>query len=245
MSKRIALKMAVLILTGCSSLAVAGQQKGAQPQPDPVVTALGQGVDRIDGTNRGPAPVLETRDPRYKLVAGDAFDLTFQFTPDFNQTVTVQPDGFITLKEIGDVHVEGKTVPELRRDLQAAYTSILANPAIAINLKDFQKPYFLALGQVDHPGKYDLRGDTTVAEAVAVAGGFGDSAKHSQVLLFRRMNGNWASVRKVDLKGMLDRGNLSEDLYLRSGDLVYIPKNAISKIKPFVPYPTLGMMLYR
>jgi protein involved in polysaccharide export with SLBB domain len=53
-------------------------------------------------------------------------------------------------------------------------------------LKDFEKPYFVAGGRVARPGKYDLRGDTTVSQGIALAGGFLDSAKHSQVVLFRR-----------------------------------------------------------
>src|ERR1051326_824304 len=113
MSKLMALKMTVLIASGCVGPAVAREQKHAQANPDPVAEVLSQGVDKIDDADRGPGPVLETRDPRYKLVASDTFDLEFQFTPDFNQTVTVQPDGFVTLREVGDIHVAGKTVPEL------------------------------------------------------------------------------------------------------------------------------------
>jgi len=57
-------------------------------------------------------PVLQHRDPRYELCKGDIFELTFPFTPEFNQTVTVHPDGFITLTGLGDLHLAGKTVPE-------------------------------------------------------------------------------------------------------------------------------------
>ena len=58
------------------------------------------------------------------------------------------------------------------------------------------------------PGKYDLRGDTTVSAAVAMAGGFTQDAKHSQVLLFRRVNDSWSSVTKLDVKHMLKTRNL-------------------------------------
>jgi hypothetical protein len=56
-----------------------------------------------------------------------------------------------------------------------------------------------------------------VAEAVAVAGGFRDTAKHSQVLLFRRISDQWMEAKKLDLKKMLKAGDLSEDLHLRTG----------------------------
>lgn len=111
---------------------------------------------------------------------------------------------------------------------------------MTVYLKDFNKPYFLALGQVAKPGKYDLRGVTTVSAAIAMAGGFNANAKHSQVLVFRRVNDTWSSVTKLDIKHMLNSRNLTEDLTLRPGDMVYVPQNTISKIKNFVPTPTLG-----
>src|ERR1700739_1115125 len=53
-------------------------------------------------------PQLATsRYPRYMLGADDVLDITFEFTPEFNQTVTVQPDGYITLRGAGDLHVGG------------------------------------------------------------------------------------------------------------------------------------------
>jgi len=167
-------------------------------------------------------------------------DLQFQFTPEYNQTVTVQPDGFITLKEVGDLHVEGTSLPELRDRIKAKYATILANPVVSVDLKDFDKPYFLAIGQVQKPGKYDLRGNMTVASAIAIAGGFTPQAKHSTVLLFRRVNDAWSSVTKLNVKQMLNSRNLAEDMSLRPGDMVYVPQNKISKIKGYVPTPTMG-----
>ena len=52
------------------------------------------------------------RYPRYLVGPGDIFDITFEFSPEFNQTATVQPDGFVTLREVGDVHVSGSTIPQ-------------------------------------------------------------------------------------------------------------------------------------
>ena len=67
------------------------------------------------------------------------------------------------------------------------YGAFLHDPEVSIILKDFEKPFFLAGGQVARPGKYELRSPTTVAEAVAIAGGFTEQAKHSQVVLFRKL----------------------------------------------------------
>jgi polysaccharide biosynthesis/export protein len=180
------------------------------------------------------------RYPRYKLEAGDMFDIGFELSPEFNQSVTVQPDGFITLRGVGDVHVAGQTVPELTETLRTAYGKILHEPLISVTLKDFQKPYFIADGQVGRPGKYELRGDTTLTEAIAMAGGFQDSAKHSQVLLFRRVSEEWTSAQVFDVKKMHAKRDLREDPLLHPGDMVFVPKNRISKIKPWLPTSSVG-----
>ena len=186
-------------------------------------------------------PVLKRRNPRYQLRSGDVIELTFTFTPEFNQTVTIQPDGYITIREVGDVHVQGKTAPELTGTIRAAYSKILHNPIISIVLRDFERPYFIAAGEVKRPGKYELRGDTTIAEAVAIAGGFTDASKHSQVFLFRRVSVDSVEVKKLDLKKMLRNANLSEDAHLQPGDMFYVPQNTLSKVKGFViPRATVG-----
>lgn len=185
-------------------------------------------------------PQLEKRHPRYKISSGDSFDVNFELSPEFNQTVTVQPDGFITLRGVGDVYVAGQTVPQLTGTLKTSYTKILNDPMISVVLKDFEKPYFIADGQVGHPGKYDLRGDVTVTEAVAIAGGFTGSAKHSQVLLFRRVSDEWTEAKIINVKKMLKSGNLHEDPYLHPGDMIVVPKNTISKIERFIPNASMG-----
>lgn len=239
-SRMMFLPLASLFLwSGVWATANDQSNKSTAPQADSVMQSLSHGVDHLDGAPN--ATVLQRRDSRYQIESEDVLDLQFQSTPEFNQTVTVQPDGYITLREVGDVQVEGETLPQLRHTLQTAYAKILANPVVSVDLKDFQKPYFMALGQVARPGKYDLRGNTTVSEAVAMAGGFTPQAKHSQVLLFRRVNDNWSSVTKIDLKHMLKSRNLSEDDSLRPGDMIYIPQSTISKVKSYVPTPSMGM----
>src|ERR1700677_4380622 len=183
---------------------------------------------------------FQTRNPPYAIVSGDTFDVNFELSPEFNQTVTVQPDGFITLKGVGDVHVAGETVPELTQTLRSSYDKILNDPLISVVLKDFEKPYFTASGQFMRPGKYDLRGNLTLTEAIAMAGGFNETAKHSQVLLFRRVNDQWLEAKIFNVKQMMKDGKLGEDPTLRPGDQLFVPKNMLSKIKPFIPNAGVG-----
>jgi polysaccharide biosynthesis/export protein len=196
------------------------------------------------GTARGQRvtePVLQDPHPRYQLRIGDTVEISFRFTPDFNQTVTIQPDGYINLRDIQDLHVAGKTTPELTEIIRKSYSHILHDPVVTVSLKDFEKPYFIAGGELGHPGKFDLRGETTVLQAIEMAGGFKETSKHSQVLLFRRLSDQWTEVKKIDVKAMLRSADLREDPGVRPGDLIYVPKNAISKIKPFIPTSSIGM----
>lgn len=187
------------------------------------------------------APQLQIRHPRYQLGRGDSLDLDFALSPEFDQTVAVQPDGYVTLKGAGSVFVEGQTVPELTETLKAAYANILHDPIITVALKDFEKPYFIAAGQVGKPGKYDLRSPMTVTEAVAIAGGFNDKAKHSQVVLFHPTTDGMFEAKLLNVKKLLASRNLSEDLYLQPGDMLYVPQSAFSKIERYIPTSNMGV----
>lgn len=209
--------------------------------PSVVPAAPAAGVKTNDQTA---PPMLERRNPRYRLELGDVISLDFPFTPEYNENVTVQPDGYVTLITVGEMHVEGMTVPEVQTALRQAYSKVLHEPIIAVGLSTFENPYFIVGGEVGKPGKYDLHGDTTLTQAVEIAGGFTYTSKHSHVLLFRRVSDDWVSARVVNVKKMLSAGNLAEDIHLEPGDMVFIPKNRLSKVQPYLPY-LLPYQLFR
>jgi len=217
----------------------AGAQDTKSSTPPTSQQAAHQDTGAAGG--RSQTPVLQHRIRRYQLHSADALELNFPFTPEFNQTVTVQPDGFITLRGVDGIRVEGQTLPEVTNSLRTVYSKILHDPVINVELKDFEKPYFIVGGEVGHPGKFDLRGETSATEAVAIAGGLRDSAKHSQVVLFHRVPDGWIQVKKLNMKKMLKDGNLDEDAYLQPGDFLYVPKNTMSKISKFIPTSSLGL----
>jgi polysaccharide export outer membrane protein len=80
----------------------------------------------------------------------------------------------------------------------------------------------------------------TVTEAVAMAGGFTEAAKHSQVLLFRRVSDEWTEAKVINVKKMLKDGNLHEDMHLHPGDMIVVPKNTLSKISKYIPNTSVG-----
>jgi polysaccharide export outer membrane protein len=229
---KILIVVAIVSLT--AGLAI-GQDKAASPAP-------------VSASTTAPAsnqqePWFSQRHPRYEVKPSDVFDVSFEYTPEFNQTVTVQPDGYVTMRSVGDVEVVGKTVEQVTEAIRASYEKLLNHPQISVVLKDFQKPYFVADGQVGHPGKFELRDDTTVSQAIAMAGGFLPSAKHSQVVLYRRVSDKWMQGTLIDVKKMEKSHDLSEDAHLQPGDMVFVPKNGISKAMPFLPIPSANVSM--
>lgn len=201
--------------------------------PASAVPAANAATD--SGSTMASHPKLEQRFPRYAIQRQDVLQLTFPITPELNQTVTVQPDGYIDLENAGSMHVQGMTVPELTAALKHAYAGTLHNPIISVDLKDFQKPFFTVSGQVGRPGKYDLRSNITVAEGIAIAGGLAKTAK-TQIFLFHRTSDDWYEVKKLNLKDVLNGKHVNEDATLKPGDMIYVPEKFIANFRKYVPY---------
>ena len=187
--------------------------------------------------------MLGGRHPLYRLRPSDVAEISFTVAPEFNQTLTVQPDGYVMLKDAGMVQVQGLNLEQFSEAVQKAYQGYLHDPQVAVALKEFERPYFIVGGQVGKPGKYELRSDVTVAEAVQIAGGLTEKAKHSQVVLFRRVNDDLVEARLLNLKKMLKENSLKEDAHLRPGDMIFVPQNSISKIARYLTKPSLSMYL--
>lgn len=186
-------------------------------------------------------PRLGGSHPLYRLNRSDVVQVSFTLSPEFDQLLTVQPDGYVTLKDAGPVLAQGLTLEEFRGAVSLAYKGYLHDPQVAVALKDFEHPYFVAGGEVGKPGKYELRGDTSIMEAVEIAGGFTHEAKHSQVLLFRHVNDDLVEARVFDLKKMLKERNLGEAVQLRPGDLVFVPQNYVSKLERYLSKPAASL----
>lgn len=227
------LRVLILALAGAISAAARGQGNPAARIATAPIAADAQKSNAY----------FNDRAPRYRVQEGDTFAVHFEFSPEFDQEITVQPDGYVALRGCGDIHVVGQTVPQLTSTLQAAYAKILYQPVISVVLKDFEKPYFVVGGQVGHPGKYTLHGETTLTQAIQVAGGFTEKARHSQVLLFRRVSDNWSEARVLDVKKMFNDKKLAEDPFLRTGDMIFVPQNRISKIGRFIPNSGVSMYM--
>jgi polysaccharide export outer membrane protein len=171
---------------------------------------------------------------RYRITPGDVLELTFPFVPELNQTVTVQPDGYVTLKEIADIRAQGRTLVQLRADVRAAYEPFVVDPVFTIALKEFDAPSIVANGAVAKPGRYDLRGPLTLTQALALAGGTLWGADTAHVALYRRYGRDEIEVKQINVQRMLAKRDLSEDPLLQPGDMIVVPNGILGKLKPML-----------
>ncbi len=180
-------------------------------------------------------PVPAERNPRYRIHRSDVPLISFALSPEYNQRVTVRPDGFITLQSAGSTSKVGLTVPQTVDAIKKAYGKTLHEPIVDVDLADFQKAYFVVTGQVTKPGQYDLRYDLTVTEAIALAGGFMPTAK-THVYLYHRSGAVWVEAKELNLSDFLHGKNVGEDVGVRSGDMIFVPEKTITKVRKYVPY---------
>ena len=180
---------------------------------------------------------------RYVLQPGDVIEIQYRYTPEFNQTIAVQPDGYISLQIGGDVKVSGRSLDDVRQLILTKAGARLAAPELTVVLKEFQKPYVVVAGEVPQPGKFELREKLTAIQAVLLAGGFKDSARSSQIIVFRKLNADTAEVKTLNFKTLRHTSDLENDLTLQPGDMILVPRNRISKIERYVRLASLAAFL--
>jgi polysaccharide export outer membrane protein len=181
------------------------------------------------------------RNPRYQLQPDDVVEVQYRYTPEYNQVASIQPDGFATLPLLGDVKLGGLNLNQAREEIVRLASVRLKAPEVSLILREFNRSKFTVTGEVQTPGRFDLRGNTSVLDGIAMAGGFKTaSAKHSEVLLIRRVNGVYAETKILDLKRLVAERNFSEDEQIRAGDILLVPQNKVSKVERFVKWANYG-----
>ncbi len=179
--------------------------------------------------------------PIYALHVGDVIALDYRLTPEFNQTVTVQPDGDVDLEVVGDVKVAGFTLDQARDEIVRLASNQLNHPELAITLKQFQQPYVVVAGEVAKPGRIEINENTTALQAVMLAGGFMPSARDTQVILFRHINADMAEVRRLNLHDIKKDSQLERDAELEPGDMLLVTRNKLEHLSRFMKATNLGV----
>jgi polysaccharide export outer membrane protein len=159
----------------------------------------------------------------YKVGIGDIIDVAVLQPEKLAVSVTVAPDGTITLPYIGNVAAENYTLPEIEKKIQEGLAKgYMKYPIVSISLKQCLSKKFFVYGEVVNPGTYFLNDDTTVLKAVSIAGGFTKYGSASNVKILRQKEGGpgYENI-KVNIKSIMD-GKSSEDVVLEPGDIVVV-----------------------
>jgi polysaccharide export outer membrane protein len=180
--------------------------------------------------------------PPYRLQSGDTIEVQYRYTPEYNGTAVVQPGGFVNLPLTGDIKVQGLTVVEAQGAIVEKASVRLNQPEVTVLLKDYVRPYFVVAGEVGNPGRFEMHGDVTAMQAIAIGGGFKDSSKHSQVVLVRKYNKELAEVTVLDMKAMFRQKGVAEDPLLQRGDMLVVPQNYVSKMERYVRWAGVGLL---
>jgi polysaccharide biosynthesis/export protein len=138
-----------------------------------------------------------------------------------SRTLPVRPDGKISLPLLYDVQAAGLTAMQLRDKLASAFGEFMPNPEVAVSVMEVKSYRVSVLGEVQKPGVLQLKADTTVLEAIALAGGFRDFASPGKITILRKdSNGATQKIRFNYNRVVKDGEN---NVTLKSGDVVLVP----------------------
>lgn len=209
-----------------------------------VALLCGCAVDRGEPFSPAPRPTpfgeigystWTAQEPGYRFYPGDVLDVATPSAPELNRTVTVQPDGRISLPLVAPVMAADRTVAQLQTSIGAGYGSLLVHPAVEVTLRTAQPLRVFVGGEVSKPGVYDMPGDINALQAVVQAGDFTRFARRAQVVIIRRGPGNRPMMRVVDLRqAVFDPAAVGSAVPLRRFDIVYVPRTRVSEVGLFV-----------
>ena len=157
----------------------------------------------------------------YVIGAGDRLAVLLWKEESLSGSVTVRPDGFITLPLINDVKAVGMPPAKLRSVLEQKYKEFLTNPFVTIRIENIISSQVYLIGQIKSPGMYPFTGSDTVLQLVTRAGGLTIFAKRADLRVVRR-NGKKVTEYIVDYDAIL-KGDFEQDIMLRPGDRIIVP----------------------
>jgi polysaccharide export outer membrane protein len=173
--------------------------------------------------------------PDYVLGPQDVIAITIWDQLDLSGKFTIEPDGTFTFPLVGRLQAAGKTA----RDVEAALKlklreGIFNDPQVSVVVDSYVSQRVFVVGEVRTAGSYPLKGETSLIEALSMAGSTtGDAAR--EVLIVRSKGeasrgkpvlpseAKDAEVVRVDLTA-LQQGDLSRNVMLRSGDTIFVPR---------------------
>lgn len=152
----------------------------------------------------------------------DELEIMVWKSPELTRKVTVRPDGKISFPFIGDVNAAGLTTAKLKEGITQRLKEYITEPEVSISVIAVNSYYFFVMGEVAKPGKYPLKGRTTLLQAITLAGGFTPFASKNRISVFRR-EGQTEKKIPVRFDDIIFSETAEKNLLLRSGDTIVVP----------------------
>jgi protein involved in polysaccharide export with SLBB domain len=205
---------------------------------------LGCSAEQAVRKNEMPAVSRMQEPAEYRIQPGDELDIKFFYTPELNQTVTVRPDGKVSLQLIDEVEAAGLTPAELDGRITPRYAKEVKEPAITVAVKTFAGRKVYVGGEVGKPGLLDLQPGMTALQAVINAGGFLNTAKPEAALVVRTAITQAPTPIRINLSQAVNGEATRGDMPLQSQDIVYVPKTFIAEANVFVDQYIRGLLMF-
>jgi len=172
---------------------------------------------------RRPAPPStgSQADPSYRLGPEDQLRISVWDNKELTLDLVVRPDGKISMPLLQDVVAEGLTAAQLAANIQDGLSAYVLNPEVTVIVLQVNAPKYYIIGYVTRPGTYPLRGETSVLQALALAGGLTQFASPRSIKLIRATRGK-QEVRKINYYDLIGDGGEGNYL-LKSGDTIVVP----------------------
>jgi len=155
----------------------------------------------------------------YRIGLEDMLAISVWKNEALSRTVPVRPDGKISLPLVNDVQAAGLTPTELRDVLTKRLTDFVPNPEVSVIVADVRSFKVSVIGEVARPSRYELKSWTTVADALALAGGFTQFAARSRIVILRPEG---QTMKRIPFNYNKLAGE-QDNFYLRNGDIVLVP----------------------
>ncbi len=180
--------------------------------------------------------ISNSRAADYIIGSGDILKISVYNHDDLNTTVRVTDGGFIVMPLIGQTKVGGiKTsdvVMKLTRQLADGY---IINPNVNVFVEEFRSKKAVILGHINKPGLAELRGPTTFLELISQAGGFKEGSGDTATI--KRKSSKKQDVIVLNIKSLVEGGDLSQNILIQDGDTIYISKGGMCFVTGEVENP--------
>lgn len=174
----------------------------------------------------------EAKVSEFILGPGDKIEIMVYRHDDLHRTIQIDSSGKITFPLVKDIQAGGGSIFQLRDKIQEGLSKYIIDPQVSVGVVSFQAQKVIVLGEVKNPGYFQMETTLTALDLISQAGGFTLDGKQKNVLLIR------GDIKKpklsvLNLEKALREGDLSQNVILQRGDIIYVPRTTISNVNRF------------